>query len=99
MPAHSGITWHDNQPGIQRLPTGKRAPYWKGARAELIVAERVKRYAAEKAAKKKGTGPRRERTPHQQLRRLERALAKRKTLAARQRIAQQIKQLKKEIGV
>lgn len=95
----SHIPLHDGKPGIQRLPNGKRAPYWRGARAELIVGERIAQYAAAKKSRKRGSGSPRTRTPSQQLRRLERALGKRKTLAARQRIAAQIRQLRIELGI
>lgn len=74
----------------------KNAPYWKGQRAEHIIDKRVALYREEQAKRRsrKGKGLPRPKTPSQRLRRLERALLRRKTLAARQRIAQQIAQLK-----
>jgi hypothetical protein len=77
----------------------KSAPYWKGERAEQIIDKRVALYRAEKDKRRsrKGKGLPRPKTPSQRLRRLERALLRRKTLAARQRIAQQIAQLKAEL--
>ena len=77
------------KPGID-----KSAPFWKGERAEHIVDKRVAIYRAEQAKRAAKKGPRRELTPTRRLRRLERALKRRKTLAARQRIAQQIAQIK-----
>jgi hypothetical protein len=86
------------------------APFWQGRRAEHVVAERTavaraekEQKAAERAAKRGAKGSRtprsRERTPSQQLRRLERALGRRKTLVARQRVQAQIDQLKRELGL
>jgi hypothetical protein len=82
------------------------APFWKGQRAETIVSARHATIAAEKEAKRlaraaKKRTPRdasgkRIRTPNAQLRRLERALDRRKTLAGRQSVQQQIKALKRE---
>lgn len=91
-------------PGIA---TQSDAPFWQGRRAEHVVAERVEAAQAEKAqklaeraARRNTKGPRakRERTPHQQLRRLERALLRRKTLDGRQRVQAQIDQLKRELA-
>lgn len=90
------------------IPKSSDAPFWRGERAETIVGRRVKAYAAEKAAKREarssrsdvdaGVGRSRQpRTATSQLRRLERALARRKTLEARQRIKQQIAQLRAEL--
>lgn len=42
---------------------------------------------------------RKPKTKHQVLRRLERALARRKTLAARLRVKQRIQQLREELGL
>lgn len=75
-----------------------------GARAEALAAERAAALAAEKetkrAAKASARGTRsaspRERTPDQQLKRLQRALAKRKTLAGRQSVQRQIDALLRE---
>lgn len=78
--------------------------YWAGARAEDRVVARVRAKAEAKAAKKsaratRAPGERRARTPQAELRRLERALKRRKTLAAQQRVRQQIEQLKRSLGV
>lgn len=78
-------------------PTGleEAAPFWRGARAETIVAARVASYPKRAA---RGTGTARQRSPNAELRRLERALARRKTLAAQQRIQQQIAALRAQLG-
>ena len=83
----------------------RSAPYWKGERAENIVTDRAVVRAAVKAtrralkpASRSGTSSR-QRSPNAQLRRLERALKRRKTLAAQERVKAQIKQLKQELGV
>jgi uncharacterized membrane protein YqiK len=70
------------------------------AREEKAVA-RVKAREERKSARAAGRAPRarRERSPNQQLKRLERNLGRRKTLAARQRIEQQIKSLKQQLGI
>jgi hypothetical protein len=83
----------------------RSAPYWKGERAEAIVTARAVARAAEKATRQASRPARssgmssRTRTPNAQLRRLERALKRRKTLAAQERVKAQIKQLKRELGV
>jgi predicted nucleic acid-binding protein len=83
--------WIQRKPGIS-----KSAPYWRGERAEQIIDKRVALYKLERGKRRsrKGKGLPRPKTLSQRLRRLERALLRRKTLAARQRIAQQIAQLK-----
>lgn len=97
------------------IPEDSDAPYWKGHRAEHMVAARTiennenktasaRKRAAKRAAKlgqsvgAAGVVEPRVTTLTQKLRRLERALARRKTLAAQQRVAQQIKDLKKQIA-
>lgn len=79
----------------------KSAPYWKGERAESIVSARAIENSERKRSRRAGGSgqPRKPRSPHAELRRLERALARRKTLAAQQRIQAQIKQMKKELGL
>lgn len=85
------------------------APFWHGATAQRIVSKRLKAYVAAKEAKRVARSSRpggsavRLTTAAtlvpKQLRRLERALQRRKTLAARQRIAARIKVLKAELGL
>lgn len=90
------------------IPKHSDAPFWRGERMEHIVAARIERQLAEAAAKKAnrktriapdGTRIRSPKTPHQRLRRLERALTRRKTLAAQQRVRAQIAQLRRELGL
>jgi hypothetical protein len=85
------------KPGI----TDDRGAYYHGAHAGKIVRERARQLAEEKARKKasRGTRPPKVRSPHSQLKRLERALTKRKTLAARVRVQSQIDVLKHELGL
>jgi len=88
------------------------APFWRGVRCEQVVSARVIGYNEEKeqrALKRRsrraagsGGGPtgsstRKPRSPFAEIRRLERALARRKTLAAQQRVAQQIAVLKRQL--
>lgn len=94
---------------VQHRGLNFAAPFWKGQRAEIIVAARVEAYAEEKAAKRaaRRTTPsaRSSRNPNEgpatfvpkELRRLERALMRRKTLAARQRVRARIDALKREL--
>lgn len=84
--------------------TVKHGAFWRGDRIESIMAERKAAYDAELIARQqrrrsKSSGTRRERSPHAELRRLERNLSRRKTLAAKQRIKQQIRLLKRELGL
>lgn len=94
MRRHPVLALHlpDRPPGI---PKRSAAPFWRGERAEAIVAARRETYLA-KARRPRGTRSVGTKTPQQELRRLERALARRKTLAARLRIQQRIRQLKRE---
>lgn len=80
-------------PGIN-----ESAPYWRGHRAERIVARRIKQYALAKRTRKSG-GTARVKTPSQQLTRLQRALTRRKTLAGRQSVQQKIDLIKREMGL
>lgn len=81
-------------PGID-----ESAPYWRGKRAERIVARRIKGYQLAKRSRKRvGSGTPRIKTPSQQLSRLQRALTRRKTLAGRQSVQRKIDLLKKELG-
>lgn len=84
------------KPGI----TAGVGKYYDGARAEKVVRTRAEETAAAKAARKstRGTRPPRIRTPSQQLKRLERALVKRKTETARARIRAQIAKLQDELS-
>ena len=84
------------QPGI----TEGQGKYYHGIRVDQIVRKRAEEVAAAKAARKstRGTRPPKVRSPSQQLRRLERALPKRKTETARARIRAQIAKLKDELG-
>lgn len=81
--------------------TDNRGAYYHGARAGKIVRKRARDLAAQKAAKRaaRGTRPPKVRSPHSQLKRLERAFLKRKTLVARERIRAQIETLKHELGL
>lgn len=72
--------------------------YYQGVRCEAIVAARVATYPARSRRGAGNAGPRKPRSPSAQLRRLERALARRKTLAARQRVQAQIDLLRRELG-
>lgn len=82
------------------------APFWKGDTADRIIAKRVKDNA-EKAKHKRTRSRRSKNRPAENrqdeglrtLRRLERVLPKRKTLAARQRIQQRIDALTKELDL
>jgi hypothetical protein len=69
------------------------APFWRGARCEDVVQKRTAARVSAQAERKASGKPAKPRTPAQQLARLRRALPKRKTLAARERIAAQIKAL------
>lgn len=73
------------------------APYWRGERCEAVVEARVASYPTRSSRAGNGTSSRKAKTPNQQLRRLERNLARRKTLEARQRIQRQIDQLREEL--
>lgn len=84
------------QPGIN-----EPAPYWRGVRAEKIVARRIRGYQEAKSQKRRARGAGgspRVKTPSQQLSRLQRALTRRKTLAGRQSVQSKIDLLMKELG-
>lgn len=80
------------------------APHWRGDTARRIVRRRLREIAERPprarrsrrnaAGRSTGGDPR-----TRELRRLERNLPRRKTLAARQRIAARIAELKRELGV
>jgi hypothetical protein len=84
------------------------APFWRGETAEAIVDARRVAYAEEKAAKasarrrKGGVAARSPRhtgdKPSRELSRLIRALKRRKTLAARQRVQARIDELQRQLG-
>lgn len=93
-------------PRLAGIPKKSNARFWRGERAETIVEERRTRLAAEKEAKRSSRKSRRRsgapgkprvKTPNQQLSRLKRQLARRKTLAARQRLEARIKELQRSI--
>lgn len=74
-----------------------RAPYWHGERCEDIVQARIAQRAADKAAKRSKRNPSgtkgRTRSAASLLRRLERALLKRKTAAGRASVQARIEEL------
>lgn len=82
------------------------APFWRGDTAERVLEERL---ASRPQKVHKGSKSRRrssrtssspgEKDPLRELRRLERVLPRRKTLAARQRLQMRIDQLRKELGL
>lgn len=76
----------------------KLGGFWKGERCGKIVRRRIKALIAEREARHAAKGGRtrspRATTKQTELRRLQRALARRKTLAARQRIQQRIDALR-----
>ena len=74
----------------------RKGKYQHGARAKHIVIERVANYPKRKTRAAGGTP--RVRTPSQIIRRLERALAKRKTETARARIRAQIAELQSQLS-
>lgn len=76
----------------------RSAAYWQGARCEDIVKTRITKRLAEKAARRSkrssGGTKGRTRSAASLLRRLERALLKRKTEAGRASVHARIKELK-----
>lgn len=107
---HNGRVVKLRKPGLS-----PDAPFWQGKTAERIVAKRLKENLKEKEAKRlaraaarvarssspttrKGNTAPATLVP-KELRRLERALTRRKTLAARQRVSARIAELKKELGL
>lgn len=86
----------------------RTAPFWRGETAEHIIADRVRTYEAERATRravhsnrsrpKAGSNAASATLVPKTLRRLEWALTRRKTLAARQRVQARIDQLKQELG-
>jgi hypothetical protein len=81
-----------------RFWSGERAEHLSYARA-LTKAFNDKRRPRRAAPEGGGPRPRAPRSPNAELRRLERALARRKTLAAQQRCRQRIAALKREHGL
>ena len=82
------------------IPKKSKAPFWRGERAEDIVQARKIQYDLERANRPaRGQRSTRTYTPTQRLRRLERALKKRKTLAAQQRIQAEITTLRRDLGL
>lgn len=73
----------------------RKGKYQLGARVKSIVAERVANYPKRKT---RAAGPAKVRTPSQIIRRLERALAKRKTETARARIRAQIAEMQAQLS-
>ena len=74
--------------------------FWRGERCETIVATRIAAYPPKR--RKGGALPRSPHeaggTSHKLLRRLQRALRRRKTLAGQQRVQSRIDALLKELG-
>jgi hypothetical protein len=81
----------------------RSAPFWRGDTAERILEQRLIERANNPRGRRRSSGPRTPRTPSDErtrtLKRLERALIRRKTLAARQRVEQRIKDLRHELGL
>lgn len=88
----------------------RRAPYWQGSTAEVILENRIKdreAEAIEKASKRRSKARSTFQTSKpssnsssdllRRIRRLERNLPKRKTLVARQRIELEIAQIKRDL--
>lgn len=72
--------------------------YWSGVRAETIVQARAdERARSRRLPRHGGGGPRKPRSPHAEMRRLERALVRRRTLAGRASVQARIDQLTKEM--
>jgi hypothetical protein len=78
------------------IPDRKDGAYWRGERAEAIVSVRAAERAATKTVRRTRSGAASK--PSRTLRRLERALKRRKTLAARLRLKRRIKLLRAELG-
>lgn len=72
----------------------KLGGFWRGERCEVIVQERIEQQARERAARRGTTRQRSSSPGSSELRRLQRALGRRKTLAARQRIQRRIDALR-----
>lgn len=69
----------------------KLGGFWRGERCEVIVKRRIKQMQVEREARLASKGKRQRATSgSSELRRLQRALGRRKTLAARQRIQRRI---------
>ena len=84
------------------------APFWRGDTAERVLKQRLEEARAKSLNRRKGPKSARrsarasspgEKDLRRELRRLERALPRRKTLAARQRLQMRIDQLRKELGL
>lgn len=83
------------------------APYWRGDTAERVLEERLasrpqkvhKGPKSRHISSRTRTSSPQGKDPLRELRRLERALPRRKTLAARQRLQMRIDQLRKELGL
>lgn len=90
-------------PKVENGISDESAPYFQGDTAEKILESRQKKSRKggkkrRKRSKSSSSGEPHEKKLQKTLRRLERNLPKRKTLAARQRLAQRIKDLKKQLG-
>lgn len=91
----------------------RRAPFWNGSTAEDILAQRLierEHEAQQKASKRRANRRSTSRTSKpsvegpppdliKRLRRLERNVQRRKTLAARQRLEIEIRELKTQLGL
>lgn len=98
--SHRSAVQHGTRPNrivTQPAPgINEPAPYWRGKRAETIVARRLAAYAAKSHRRSTRAGGR-TKTPNQQLSRLRRALTRRKTLAGRQSVQRKIDLLLQEL--
>lgn len=74
------------------------APFWRGDTAEALIAWRKKIKASMKKGRRAST-PRSKDDPQRTLRRLERALDRRKTEECRTRIRGQIEELQLKLGL
>jgi len=83
-------------PQLTHGSLNREAPFWKGETAE----ERLKNRPKKTPKARRRSIPGKKATPaHRELKRLERALPRRKTLVARQRLEQRIADLKKELNL
>lgn len=83
------------KPGI----TDRKAAFWRGDTAEKVLAERVAATPTprrRRASTPRGSGPTSD--PAAQIRRLERAIPRRKTQEARDRLQARIDSLRKELA-
>jgi len=74
------------------------APFWRGDTAEALVAFRKRKRAEEKMSRRSTGWARAPESPERRLRRLERALPKRKLPETRARLQAEIETLSKQLG-